>query len=92
MGVAGEVVDEGSAPLSDCTVLASGLDSQPVPEMAAVTDDDGEFHWTLPATGGYLLTAHCGAGTGSIEVEITTDRPVPEVTIPVASRAHEEQR
>jgi hypothetical protein len=86
MGVAGPVVDESTGPVSDCTVLASGLDDQLVPETAAVTDDNGKFRWTLPAIGGYLLTANCSSGLkGSIKVEITTDRPVQDATILVDS-------
>lgn len=56
-GVAGVIVDESGAPITDVFVQVVPADSTagPVPEIAITTDDRGGYEWPLPP-GRYVVS------------------------------------
>jgi hypothetical protein len=57
--VTGRVRDTAGKPVVGAAVVPQSKDvpPQPIPELAALTDDTGAYRWTLPP-GKYIITAH----------------------------------
>ena len=72
--ISGRVVDERGRPVAWARVMFT-RSSVPVPDIAAVTAEDGTFTFSAPAKGSYeLLAVSDEQGRGTASVEVTGER------------------
>jgi carboxypeptidase family protein len=76
--VAGQVVDAAGRPVAGAMVQPRSLDqpAKPVPELAVVTDGQGNFVWTLPPGRYELAARHGGRTSPPVQVDVTADATV----------------
>lgn len=74
--ISGTVVDSKGQPLANARVyFTSGPVS--LPEIAAMTDDSGNFSLTAPAPGKYVIESAADEfGTQSTSVNVKGDKPI----------------
>jgi protocatechuate 3,4-dioxygenase beta subunit len=73
--IAGRVVDAAGRPVTGASVAVTG-GSQPHRDIAAVTSDDGRFHFGRMLPGAYRLAARARQSQQSAEVVVAPDTEV----------------
>ena len=70
--VTGRVLDAAGQPVVGAVVVPQSKDTppQPIPELAALSDDLGAYQWMLPP-GKYILTAHHDRYTATTSAPVT---------------------
>lgn len=71
--ISGMVRDQSGQPLAEATVaFASG--PEPLPDVAALTGEDGRFRLTAPVPGSYSIACTLPDGTGHTQtIEVAPD-------------------
>ena len=69
MIIDGTVTDPSGRPVAGAAVLIASSPT-PVPDIAALTGEDGRFSITVPVPGAYRLTARSAAGTVEVAVDV----------------------
>lgn len=76
MGIQGQVRSRDGRPLAEARVYYEDA-PVPVPEIAALTDEEGRFHLSAPARGVYRLGAAMdGYESSSATVDVGPERSV----------------
>lgn len=72
--ISGTVVDSSHRPVAGARVaLATGPSD--LPDIAALTGDDGGFSFGVTQPGVYLVEAHSDLGRGEVEIEVRPGQP-----------------
>lgn len=80
--ITGIVVDPQGHPVAGAVVAVTAA-PVPVPDIAAVTGQDGRFSIMVSATGSYRLLINAGPATTEHGVDVGPDRA--EVTVEIGS-------